>query len=126
MGNAIKTLPRVNDTLNLNETIHYCLALAILWDIKKVDIWGADYYSSEGKPIRADKRACTEFWIGMAAMAGIQIRTYQGSDLMRYGLHHPDTEIEGLYGYEQGNLSPEVLEQIELIGGGRAVIRAGA
>ena len=120
---AIDTLPMVNKSLNLNETINYMIALGILFKVKRMDFWGADYYSPDGKSIRADKRACCEFWLGMAAMSGIIIRTYSGSDLMRYDIHRPDIEIEGVYGYEQGNLPPDIFSQLEIDETGRAKIK---
>jgi hypothetical protein len=122
---AMDTLPKINKSLNLNETINYMVACAIMWGVKRLDLWGVDYLTPEGVPIRPDKRACCELWLGMAAMAGIQIRTYAGSDLLRYGLHHPDTEIEGVYGYQQSGLPENVLDSLELIGAGRAQIKVG-
>lgn len=122
---AMEALPKVNDSLNLNETINYMIALAIMFEVKRMDFWGADYYSPDGKSIRADKRACCEFWIGMAAMSGIEIRTYAESDLMRSNLHRPDIEVEGLYGYEQDKLPPEIMDQLDIDATGRAKIRIG-
>lgn len=123
---AMDVLPKVNKSINLNETINYMIALGIMWGVAKMDFWGVDYFNHEERaPIRPDKRACCEYWIGMAAMSGIQIRTYSGSDLMRYNLHHPDTEIEGVYGYEQANLPADVLDKLEIFGGGRAQIKVG-
>ncbi|HEC61559.1 MAG TPA: hypothetical protein ENI27_04825 [bacterium] len=122
---AMETLPKVNDSLNLNETINYMIALGIMFKVKRMDFWGADYYSPDGKSIRADKRACCEFWIGMAAMAGIEIRTYVDSDLMRYHLHRPDIEMEGVYGYESDKMPVEILNVLDLDGKGGAKIRIG-
>ncbi len=122
---AMDELPLVNNSLNLNETINYMIALGILFGVKRMDFWGADYYSPDGKSIRADKRACCEYWIGVAAGRGMIIRTYAGSDLMRYDLHRPAIEIEGIYGYEQDNLPPEILDKLEIDGTGRAKIMVG-
>ncbi len=125
LDQAMATLHMVNDSLNLNETVNYMIALGILFKVKRMDFWGMDYYSPDGKSIRADKRACCEFWIGMAAMAGIKIRTYFESDLMRYGIDRPDIEMEGLYGYEQNGLPVEIMNQLDIDEKGRAKIRIG-
>jgi len=123
---AAEKIPLVNGSLNLNETVNYMIALGILFEVARMDFWGMDYYSPDGKSIRADKRACCEFWIGMAAMAGIKIRTCINSDLMRYDLHRPDIELEGVYGYEQDKLPDEVLNMLDILPGGRAKIKIGA
>ena len=122
---AMDELPIVNDSLNLNETITYMVALGIMFGVKRMDFWGADYYSPDGKSIRADKRACCEYWIGVAVGRGMTIRTYSESDLMRSNLHRPTVEIEGVYGYEQDNLPPEIASQLEIDGTGRARIKVG-
>ncbi len=122
---AWNELPRPNGRINFNETINYMIALGILFKVNRMDFWGADYRSPDGKGIRADKRACCEFWLGMAAMSGIQIRTYHGSDLLRYPIARPGIEMEGVYGYEQDNLPPEILKMLDLDENGGAKIKVG-
>lgn len=122
---AVAELPQPNGRLNFNETINYLVALGILFKVNRMDFWGADYRSEDGKRIRADKRACCEYWLGVAAGRGIKIRTYHGSDLLRYPIARPGIEVEGLYGYEQDNLPPEILKMLDVDGNGRAKIRVG-
>jgi len=122
---AIDSLPQVNKSLNLNETINYMLALAILFQVKRVDIFGADYHDENGQSFRPDKRACVEFWIGMAAMAGIEIRTCDQSRVMHYGVHNNEVELEGLYGYVPGRLPDSVMDKIEIVSPGVARIKVG-
>lgn len=125
LDRAIKRFNPVNGNLNLNETISYMIAMAMMWKVKRIDFWGADYCTEEGKPIRPDKRACCEHWIGRAGESGIQIRITADSDLMRYRLDNSITEIEGVYGYQQNNLPPEVINQLDIDERGRAQIRIG-
>ena len=125
LDRAIKRFNPVNGCLNFNETINYMIAMAMMWKVKRIDFWGADYCTEEGVPIRPDKRASCEGWINRAAESGITIRTCADSDLMHYRLDNTETEIEGIYGYQQHNLPPEVMSQLDIDDMGRAKIRIG-
>lgn len=53
------------------ESPNYAIALAGMWGVKRLDLWG--FYYPFGYP-KAGERASTEFWIGMASgKTGMQI-----------------------------------------------------
>lgn len=78
-----------------NSTAAYAVAYAIHLGVKRISLFGVDF--TWPNQHQAEKgRACVEFWLGIAAQRGIDIRVPKVSTLMD-AMHD---EKERLYGYD--------------------------
>lgn len=97
-----------------NNSMAYCLALAIMARPKTIHIHGCDFTTLDES--RTYQKACFEFWCGVAAGRGIQLRINPASALLetsrRFSMYAGIENIKYYYGYEK---------QPRLSGGNHAV-----
>lgn len=83
-------------------TVSYMIAYAILHGVKNIDLWGINQAHSNEYLMH---KGCVEFWLGMAAGAGVNINI---NGPVSHVLRNPDDK---LYGYRM--TLPELAEQID-------------
>jgi len=76
------------------ETVEYMIALAVMWGVKILDIYGCDYYNNERFP---GERCCAEAWLRAAKHYGVDVRIQPDSSLLK--LTHRSDCHPNLYGY---------------------------
>lgn len=86
-------------TKYFGETVDYMIALAILFEVKRIQFLGCDYALQDRYP---GERAGTEYWIGKAEGRGIEIDATNSQNLMKVSPwdkhYNPD-----FYGYGADN-----------------------
>lgn len=85
------------------ESINYMIALAIMFGVKEIQFYGADYGGT-----RPQERAATEYWIGIAHRSGIQVTVSPQSELMK-AKWDEEYYMPSFYGYHKESFP---LEQI--------------
>ena len=81
----------------LNNTVPYAIAFAISQEVSKICLYGIDFSYKEVPHMAEAGRACTEFWLAIAATKGIKIEIAHNSTLLDTNV--PDEEK--LYGYHR-------------------------
>jgi hypothetical protein len=89
------------------ETISYMTVFAILCGVTEIFYHGADYIG-----IRANERACLEYWIRAAQERGIRINVDIGSTLLTSPAINKYYNVHGFYGYTKENF-PYEIEELE-------------
>jgi len=104
---ALEAFP-LADVLNayplgyFNSTAAYAVAYAMHKGVKKITCFGMDF-TYPGAHDAEKGRACVEFWLGMAAMQGVQISLPKTTSLM----DAMNPQAERFYGYDCVDLNIE-------------------
>ena len=77
------------------ESINYMVAMAIAMGVSEIDFMGCDY-----NPERAQERASTEHWCGIARACGMKLNVPPESALLK-AEHSEQYYMPGFYGYNQ-------------------------
>ena len=79
-----------------NNTVPYAIAFAIALGVKRLHVYGADY-GYDDQPWKREKgRACTEWWLGLAAGRGVELVVPGDTTLFDAASSKPGE----LYGYD--------------------------
>jgi hypothetical protein len=82
----LKEVVKKFKTKRFDETIHFMLALAGYFEVKKVVLLGCDYQPHDRF---ASERSGSEYWLGRLEQLGIEIDTSQSQYLMKPSVREP-------------------------------------